>query len=167
MRKILLSEKSLYYGQVKMPINFEINSLDLSKSVFDSLYAGKDFLYSKEWDKLNTYLTEHLMVKFDLNLINKKTWADIYLPNEQSEPLLQIDPVDLKNAPDYVLLYGINTQDCNLKIHYDDNRRKGRSWDIPLPYNGFVMFPSTLMYEVKNKQKNSLNFIQTITYEYL
>jgi len=54
-----------------------------------------------------------------------------------------------------------------VRIFYDDNRRKGRSWDIPLENNKFIMFPSTNMYTIKNKQKDGLNFIQTLTYEYL
>ena len=54
-----------------------------------------------------------------------------------------------------------------VRIHYTDNRRAGRSWDIPLTNNKFIMFPSTQMYYITNNQKNSLNFIQTITYEFV
>jgi hypothetical protein len=32
------------------------------------------------------------------------------------------------------------------EYHYNDNRRKGRSWDIELKDNMFIMFPSTNMY---------------------
>jgi len=35
---------------------------------------------------------------------------------------------------------------------------------MQLKNNMFVMFPSTNMYSIENKQKDSLNFIQTITY---
>ena len=31
----------------------------------------------------------------------------------------------------------------------------------------FIMFPSTNMYYLTNTQKDSLNFVQTITYEYI
>ena len=54
-----------------------------------------------------------------------------------------------------------------VRIHYEDNRRKGRSWDIPLTDNKFIMFPSTNMYTINNKQTESLNIVQTITYEYI
>ena len=54
-----------------------------------------------------------------------------------------------------------------VQIHYEDNRRKGRSWYIPLTNNQFIMFPSTNMYYLTNNQKDSLNFVQTITYEYI
>ena len=39
--------------------------------------------------------------------------------------------------------------------------------NIPLINNMFIMFPSTNMYYLTNNQKDSLNFVQTITYEYI
>jgi hypothetical protein len=63
------------------------------------------------------------------------------------------------------LLYGVKVKDCTVRINYDDNRKKGRSWDIALTNNKFIMFPSTNMYYIINDQKDSLNFILTITYE--
>ena len=52
------------------------------------------------------------------------------------------------------------------RIHYDDNRRAGRSWDIALTNNRFIMFPSMQMYYITNNQKDSLNSILTITHEF-
>ena len=76
-------------------------------------------------------------------------------------------PIDLKNSPDYTCLYGVKVDKCMVRIHYEDNRRKGRSWDIELTNNKFIIFPSTCMYYLNNNQKDSLNFVQTITYEYI
>ena len=42
----------------------------------------------------------------------------------------------------------------------------GRDKKIPLTNNKFIMFPSTNMHYI-NHQKDSLNFIQTITYEFI
>jgi hypothetical protein len=167
INKNILSEQAIYYGDVEMPEGFEINSLELSKTVFDSLHKENNFIFSKEWDKLDTYLRDFLNIRRKLSLITKKSWGSIYIPNENIGPLLDVDPVDLKNSPDFTTLYGINTVDCHVKIYYDDNRRKGRSWDIELEQNKFVMFPSTCSYSISNKQKNNLNFVQTITYEYI
>ena len=36
-----------------------------------------------------------------------------------------------------------------------------------LTNNNFIMFPSTNMYYITNNQKDSLKFVQTITYEYI
>jgi hypothetical protein len=161
-----LSEQALYFGNVYIPLGFEIKSLELVKDTFDSLTKENSFVPSKEWDKLNTYIIEHFKLKFNYNLVNKKSWGNVYVPNENTGSLVNVDPVDLRNSPDFTLLYGINTLDCHVKIFYDDNRRKGRSWDIELEQNKFIMFPSTCLYNISNKQKNNLNFVQTITYEY-
>ena len=106
-------------------------------------------------------------MEYGFQLVNKETWGNVYKPKEISVPLLNIDPVDLRNAPDYTLLYGVNVQDCSIRIHYDANRRAGRSWDMPLTNNKFIMFPSTQMYYITNGQKDSLNFVLTITHEFI
>ena len=167
MQKKVLSKIEIYYGDVTMPKHWEIDQIELSHHILHSNLTNEKFQFSRTWDKLNTYIREHIGLKYSINLINKETWGDIYKPQQVSIPLLNIDPVDLRNAPDYTLLYGVKVEDCNIRIHYDDNRRKGRSWDIELKNNMFIMFPSTNMYYITNKQKDSLNFIQTITYEFI
>ena len=167
MQKKVLSEIGLYYGDVDMPKGFEIDQDKLQKDILSSNINNKKFPYSREWDKLNTYLREHINLEFGFQLINKETWGNVYKPKEVSIPLLNIDPVDLRNSPDYTLLYGVNVKDCSVKIHYDDNRRAGRSWEMPLTNNKFIMFPSMQMYYIINKQKDSLNSILTITHEFI
>ena len=167
MQKKVLSEQALYYGDVAMPKGFEIDRDKLQSDTLKSQINNKDFPYSREWDKLNTYLREHINVEYGFQLVNKETRGNVYKPKEISIPLLNIDPVDLRNSPDYTLLYGVNVKDCSVRIHYDDNRRAGRSWDMPLTNNQFLMFPSTNMYYITNNQKDSLNSILTITHEFI
>ena len=167
MQKKVLSEIGLYYGDVAMPKHWEIDPIELSHHILNFNLTNEKFQFSRTWDKLNTYLREHINLEYGFQLINKETWGDIYKPQQVSIPLLNIDPMDLRNAPDYTLLYGVKVEDCNIRIHYDDNRRKGRSWDIELKNNMCIMFPSTNIYYITNKQKDSLNFIQTITYEFI
>ena len=52
-----------------------------------------------------------------------------------------------------------------IRLYYDDNKRKGLYWEIPLRNNEFIIFPSTCMYYLTNHQKESLNLVQTTTYE--
>ena len=167
MHKKLLSEIDLHYGIIDMPKGFEINREKLQSDILSSQIKNSEFPFSRTWDMLNTYLRDHVNLEYGFTLVNKETWGNIYKPKEISIPLLNIDPVDLKNSADYTFLYGVNVKDCMVKIHYDDNRRKGRSWDIPLLNNGFIMFPSTNMYYLTNNQKDSLNFVQTIAYDYV
>ena len=167
MNKNTLSEIALYYGDIAMPKGFEIDRDKLSGDILQSNLQDCEFPFSRTWDMLNTYMRDHFNLEHGRSLVNKTTWGNIYKPNEVSIPLLNIDPVDLRNSPDFTLLYGVKVKDCMVRIHYEDNRRKGRSWDIPLLDNRFIMFPSTNMYYLTNNQKDSLNFVQTITYEYI
>lgn len=167
MQKKVLTEQSLYYGDISMPKNYEINRDELSHYILQASFDNKKFPFSKTFDMLNTYIREHFNLKHKIKLVNKKTWGNIYSPNQTSIPLLNIDPLDLRNSADYTLLYGVKAENCMVKINYDDNRRKDRNWDIELKDNKFVMFPSTNMYYITNNQKDSLNFIQTITYDYI
>ena len=167
MQRQVLTEQSLFYGDINMPKGFEIDQEKLTNDILQSTFINKDFPFSRTWDMLNTYMKDFINLEHDINLVNKSTWGDIYKPNEITIPLLNIDPVDLRNSPDFTMLYGVKVKDCFVRIHFDDNRRKGRSWDIELKNNMFIMFPSTNMYYITNNQKDSLNFVQTITYEYI
>ena len=167
MQRQVLTEQALYFGDVEMPKYWDIDRNKLTGDILQSTYSNKDFPFSRTRDMLNTYMRDHICLEYEINLVNKSTWGNIYKPNETTIPLLNIDPVDLRNSPDFTLLYGVKVKDCFVRIHYEDNRRKGRSWDIELKNNMFIMFPSTNMYYLTNTQKDSLNFVQTITYEYI
>jgi hypothetical protein len=168
MQKKVLTEQALYYGDISMPKGFEINHNELKSDILESLIKNEKFIFNKSWDLLNTYIKDFFNVKHKKGLINKETWGNVYAAKKTTEPLKEIDPVDLKNSADFALLYGVEVKDCFIKIYYDDNRRKGRSWDIELKNNMFIMFPTTNMYIISNKHTDkSLNFIQTITYDYI
>jgi len=167
MNKKVLTEQALYYGDVSMPEHWEIDRVELVHHILHSSLTNKKLQFSQTFDKLNTYMRDFIGLEHSINLVNKSTWGNIYKPNETTIPLLNIDPVDLRNSPDFTMLYGVKVKDCFVRIHYEDNRRKGRSWDIELKNNMFIMFPSTNMYYLTNNQKDSLNFVQTITYEYI
>ena len=165
MQKKILTEQSIYFGDVSMPKHWEIDRVDLAHHILHSNLTNEKLQFSRTYDKLNVYIKEHINLEYNFKLVEKETWGKIYKPQELSHTLLNINAVDLKNSPDYILLYGVNVKDCNVIICYDDNRRKGRSWDIELKNNMFIMFPSTNMYYLTNNQKDDLNFVQTITYE--
>ena len=167
MQKKVLSEQAIYFGDVKMPKGYDIDPFILSQDIFKSSYTGEDMPFSTTWDRLNKYIIEHIRVKHNLTLINKKTWGNMYLPNDKTDFKTEVDPVDLRNSPDFILLYGVNAVDCNVKIYYDDNRRKGRSWDMSLTHNKFIMFPANNYYRIENNQKELINFVQFISYEYI
>jgi hypothetical protein len=168
--KKTLSEIALYYDEVKMPEGFEIEKEELVKNIFlSSYYENIEYPFSKTFDKLKTYITDFIRIEHNLNLIPKKTFGNFYEKNEISKPKLEIDLVDLKNSPDFVLLYGveIDPKTCEIIIQYDNNRRKGKSFNFMLESNKFIMFPASQLYHIKNNKNSYLNFVQTITFEYI
>jgi len=167
MQKKVLTEQALYYSDVAMPKDWDIDRDKLQNDILKSQVTDSPFAFSRTWDMLNTYIRDHIGLEYNINLVNKETWGNMYKPQETTIPLLNINPVDLRNSPDFTLLYGVKVKDCMVRVHYEDNRRKGRSWNIELKNNKFIMFPSTNMYYLTNNQKDSLNFVQTITYEYI
>ena len=167
MQKRVLSEQSLYHGKVNMPKDWDIDRNKLTTDILQSVLHNKDFPFSRTFDMLNTYMRDHININYGFNLINKNILGYIFKTQEISVPIFDTDPVDLRNSPDYTFLYGVNVENCIVRIHYDDNRRKGRSWDIALNNNQFIMFPSTNMYYFTNNQKEKLNFVLKITYEYI
>jgi len=162
--KIVLSEQALIYGKVEMPKGFEINPDQLIVDTYNSLYTKKEFAFSRNWDRLNTYIRDYVNLKYKMTLIKINTHGHIFRPYYTSELLLEADLNDLKNSPDFTLFYGTKVQSCFFKIYYDDNRIKNNYWEIELKNNQFIIFPSTNTYTISNKQTDNLNFIQKINY---
>ena len=77
---------------------------------------------------------------------------------------MDIDFRSLKDSVDYTMLYGVNTSNCVVTILYDDNRNKQQYHSIDLTSNKFIIFPSSNMYFINNKQKESFNFVLKINY---
>ena len=167
VNKKILSEIDLYTGTILMPKGFEIDKETLQTDIIKQQVQDCEFPFSKEWDKLNTYLREHIKVEYDFTLINKLTNGYIFKPDQISYPKKDVDELDLRNSSDYTMLYGVSLNNCSVRIYYNSNRRKGRSWDIPLENNKFIIFPSTQQYVITNNQKDNLNTILKITYEYI
>lgn len=162
--KIVLSEQPLIHGKVEMPKGFEINNDQLIVDMYSSLYTKEKFPFSKNWDKLNTYIRDYVNLKYQLTLLNQHTNGHVFKPGYVSEPLMEADLNNLKHSPDFCLFYGIKVEQCFFRIYYDDNRVKNKHWDVELKNNHFIIFPSTNLYTIHNKQNYNLNYIQKINF---
>ena len=180
MHKKVLSEIDLYIDTVhvikidRAKIKNDIlNSFAfdkrLSKNKKDYSYQDFEVPFSKPLQWLKDYLRDHFRVDYHRTLIPKKEWGNIYNQHESSVARHQVDLIDLKNSPDYTCLYGVEVakDSCELVIEYDDNRRKNRTWHIPLKDNQFIIFPSTQRYFISQNKSKEMNIFLTITYEYI
>jgi len=180
MLKKVLSEIDLYIDTVQVIKidrskikNDILNSFAfekrLSKNKKDYSYQDFKVPYSKPLSWLKDYLRDHFRVDYYRTLIGKKEWGNLYGPDESSYTRHQIDPMYLKDAPDYTCLYGVDVakDSSELVIEYDDNRRKNRTWHIPLKDNQFIIFPSTQRYFISKNKSKQMNIFLTMTYEYI
>ena len=183
MQKKVLSEIDLYYGEIKMPKGFEIDQNKIKNDIIESYvkqkrinnnpqaYAFDDYVvpFSQPLQWLQDYVRDHWKVEYGPTLVSKNMHAKVLHPKEQSVLMHSVDPVDLRNSPDYTLLYGVDVESdsCECIIEYDDNRRKNRTWHIPIQNNHFIMFPATQRYMITENTSNKLNTILVINYEYI
>ena len=82
MQKKVLTEQALYYGDVAMPKNWDIDRDKLSNDILQSKIQNKQFPFSRTWDMLNTYISDHIRIEYDISLVNKETWGNMYRPAE-------------------------------------------------------------------------------------
>jgi len=180
MQKKVLSEIDLYTDTVhvikidrKKIKNDILNSFAsekrLSKNKKDYSYQDFEVPFSQPLQWLKDYIRDHFRVDYAKTLINKKEWGNVYGPHEFSITRHQVEPLLLRNSPDYTCLYGVDVANdsCELVIEYDDNRRKNRTWHIPLENNRFIIFPSTQRYFISQNKSNQSNIFLTINYEYV
>ena len=180
MLKKVLSEIDLYIDTVQVIKidrskikNDILNSFAfekrLSKNKKDYSYQDFKVPYSKPLSWLQDYLRDHFRVDYYRTLMGKKEWGNLYGPDESSFMRHQVEPLLLKDSPDYTCVYGVEVakDSCELVIEYDDNRRKNRTWHIPLKDNQFIIFPSTQRYFISQNTSKQMNIFLTMTYEYV
>ena len=183
MQKVVLSEISLIHGSIDMPEGFEIDRDKIRNDIIESYvkkdrinnnpqaYAYDDYVvpFSQPLQWMQDYLRDHVRVEHGFTIVNKSMHGNVMHPKEKSWTRNQVEPVDLRNSPDYTLIYGVDVKKGSTEciIEYDDNRRKNRTWHIPIEDNNFIMFPATQKYSFTPNTSDGLNIILTINYEYI
>lgn len=165
MDKRVLSEKALYFGKVNMPSGFEINREQLKSDILESRLSGK-IRHSKSLDMLNAYIIENTRLKHKISLVNHQISGSTLQPEEKTDSYVGVNLMDLRNSPDFIMIYGVSIQDnsCKILINYDNNRIKSNCHEISLKNNHFVMFPATQTYRIMNESLD-YNHLLCITYE--
>jgi len=183
MKKIILSEISLIHGPINMPKGFDIDRDKIRNDIIESYvkknsinsnpktYSFDDYVvpFSQPLQWMQDYLRDHIRVEYGFTLVHKNIHGNVMHPKEKSWTRNQVEPVDLRNSPDYTVIYGIDVKEGSSEciIEYDDNRRKNRTWHMPIKNNHFIMFPATNKYSFSPNTSNGLNIILTINYEFI
>jgi len=183
MHKKVLTEVDLYTGEIAMPKGFEINRNKIKNDIVKSFvtenrinnnskaYSYKYYKvpYSQPLQWMQDYIRDHWRAEYNFTLVPKNMHGKVLSPKEQSVLMHSVDPVDLRNSPDYTLIYVVDVEpnSCECIIEYDDNRRKNRTWHLPLKNNHFIMFPAKQRFMITENTSDKLNTILVINYEYI
>ena len=183
MHKKVLTEVDLYTGEIAMPKGFEIDRNKIKHDILKSFviedrinnnpktYSYKNYKvpFSQPLQWMQDYMRDHWKVEYGFTLVPKDMHGKILHPKEKSVLMHSVDPVDLRNSPDYTFIYAVDVEpnSCECIIEYDDNRRKNRTWHLPIKNNNFIMFPATQRYMITENTSNKLNTIVVINYEYI
>ena len=148
MQKKVLTEVDLYTGEISMPKGFEIDRDKIRNDIIESFvkknrintnpqaYAFDDYVvpYSQPLQWMQDYMRDHWRADYGHTLVLKDMHGKVLHPLEQSFLRHHVDPVDLRNSPDYTFIYVLDVEpnSCECIIEYDDNRRnvKKRSNEI-------------------------------------
>ena len=157
-KKVLVEEKCIYYGKVKMPKGFEIDHQSMIVNITGSNVYDLPFPTTHIFSELNTYIIENIYLNFKIIMSNAKTWGDIIYPTKK--PKIIIPSNDIKH--DLILIYGVKVKprSTHIKIYFNDE-----PLIFEIKEGEFVMFPSNIMYSFTENTSNKFNFIQTILYE--
>jgi hypothetical protein len=180
MHKKVLTEIALIYDEVKMPKGFEIDnsklkadilsSCNLNKSLSNNPYDYKildyEVPFSRTWDMLNKYVCDHLKIRHNLFLVPHTSFGNIFYENEQSFFRNLVNPMDLQNAPDFTMVYGVDIfkDSANIVFQYDDNREKNNLFTMPLITGHFILFPSTQKFFISKNTSKQINTVLTTTF---
>ena len=178
MLQKVLSTIDIYIDTVqtiKLPLDeYRVRLLEsfvLKKRLSDNPkdYGYEDYVgpYFKSVNFLNDYIVDFFALDYKKDLLFQKHWGNIYLPMERSHTRNQINPLDMGQSPDYTYIYGVDVapDSCELVLEYDDHRRKGNTWHIPLENNKFIIFPSTQKYFISQNKSSAINVFLTTNLE--
>ncbi len=87
MKKKVLTEKAIYFGKPSMPKGYEIDNESLFVDIAGSNAYDIKFPYSKPWQLLTTYVTEHINLHFGISICNAETWGEVIYPNKKCKIL--------------------------------------------------------------------------------
>jgi len=174
MKEIELSKKLILHG--KLP-------LSLSKVEFERIFhfindniEGLDELKLNRFNDINIPLMQDIIWILDyaegqFQLKKKKTLhrksldVMIHGKGEGSLKRHHLNYSSLKDSPDMVLLYFIESDDNDIIIEYDDNRKKGLYWTLPIGSNKYVLFNSSLEYYILPNKLEKQRIVLRVTYD--
>jgi len=149
----------------------ESYTLDTRKKDNPQDYCYED--YKLKWNKGFQNIADYVRVEFQRkrdihrNFVLTDYWGNVFFPQQQSLNKNTVMVNDLKHSPDHTCVYCVRVEEgsCNMVFEYDDNRRVGSTWSIPLETSKYIIIPSHLRYFISRNNGRKENMFFTMVAE--
>ena len=179
MNKKILSETCLFEGEVEMPKHYEIDRYQIKSQILHSQlhqktissnpyhYAFVDYEVptSKTLNLLRDYMGENLFLDTKIRISPRLSFGNVLEPKQQSFLRNSIDPVNIKESPDYIMIYGIDVdKNSSVIVETKDKRGVEQLSPFKIQNNHFLLFPSYLKFFINENNSHQTNVFLTTTY---
>jgi len=169
MEKVALTKSELFvdfFKTEKSLIKFDEIKSHLEKSMGEELEKSKRFTGVPLNHNVNIqWLFEYVKDRFtkftfpnQINISPMRYELLLTKPGELHPTIYDIDKYNLYGSPDYTILYGLNGT-SEVTLFYDDHRHICKTWNIPLEKDKFIMFNSSIKYQISPNKSNENRFI--------
>jgi hypothetical protein len=117
-----------------------------------------------KWEKNIHWLYEYIKDQFMKHDSNRQIISVgehetlISKPGELHPTINDINIYDLYGSPDYTILFPINGK-ATVSLFYDDNRHKDKSWYVDIETNKYIIFNSSIKYDISRNEEKENRFI--------
>ena len=179
MNKKILSEVDMYEGSIVLPKNHEIDRYKIKSDILQSKLENKTVSsnpyhfahcdYSIETSNplnlVRLTVPEKIFVYHKLLTEPRLSFGNVFEPKQQSFFRSMVDPTNIKESPDYVMIYGVDVdKNASVVLEIKDRRGVNRLSVYPISNNHFIMFPAYLRFFINENQSFQTNIFLTTTY---
>ena len=123
------------------------NNQKLSNDVTATRNEDLEISKSKEIDKIVKQIQKEFLSKYSQKIELQSFWAQVHQKYESTNTHDHVDCYDMKNSPDYSMVFYVQTpKDCGkLVFQYPINKyNQTKRWWFPSNVGSYVIFPATL-----------------------
>lgn len=157
MKKKALSETNIYFDQ--LPDISDVDNVKIKNFILTNLFKDieKNKLNKNKYGDMEigtcqdiSWVMDYARDKINLNhkftLIPTKVFINVHTKYETSIKRHHIDYLDVRNSPDYTLMYVVEANNSEIVVEYNDHRKQGNSYNIKLKNKDLIMWNSDLNY---------------------
>ena len=179
MNKKILSEIDIYEGSIILPKNHEIDRFKIKSDILQSklenktisqnpfAYAYSDYSIetSQPLNLIRNTIAEKTRAYHEMGIEPRLSFGNVYEPKQQSFFRNMIDPVNIKESPDYIMIYGVDVdKNTSVVLESKDKRGVNQLSVYPIINNHYVMFPAYLKFFINENDSFQTNVLLSTTY---